>query len=196
MEELKLHFRNENGSITLEAALVLPVFMLFIVFMASIIRISVAEIALNKSVNETSKIIATHAYPATILAEEASGLVGDKLSGLTLGEVSLTDVEDLVGTSIREFLDIDVSGSNYLNDLGTSAITPIIKEKFAENMNSNSESINNLTVEVEMPNSLNGGEGSYLGIIASYDLDLTVPFVEKTITIKKQAYERLWVGGY
>ncbi|CDO01800.1 hypothetical protein BN988_00246 [Oceanobacillus picturae] len=191
-----MHVRNENGSITLEAALVLPVFMLFIVFMASIIRISIAEIALNKSVNETSKIIATHVYPATILAEEASSLVSGKLSGLTLGEINLTDVEELVGTSMREFLDLDVSGANFLSDLGTSAISPIIKDKFAENMNADSGSIDNLTVEVEMPGSLNGGEDSYLGITASYDLDLIVPFVEKTITIKKQAYERLWVGGY
>lgn len=191
-----MHVRNENGSITLEAALVLPVFMLFIVFMASIIRISVAEIALNKSVNETTKIIATHAYPATILAEEASGVVSGKLSGLSLGEISLTDVEELIGTSMREYLDLDVSGANFLSDIGTSAISPIIREKFAENMNTDLASIDNLTVEVEMPGSLNGGEDSYLGISASYDLDLTVPFVEKTITLKKQAYERLWVGGY
>ncbi|QGS68918.1 hypothetical protein CV093_12315 [Oceanobacillus sp. 143] len=54
----------------------------------------------------------------------------------------------------------------------------------------------NITVEVDLPSSLNGAADSYFGITATYDLDLTVPFVEKTITIKKQAYERLWVGGY
>ncbi|QGS68919.1 hypothetical protein CV093_12320 [Oceanobacillus sp. 143] len=71
-----MQLKDEDGSITLEAALVIPVFMLFIVFMASIIRISVAEIALNKSVTETAQIIANHAYPATILSEELESIAG------------------------------------------------------------------------------------------------------------------------
>jgi hypothetical protein len=190
-----MHFKNEDGSITLEAALVIPVFMLFIVFMASIIRISVAEIALNKSVTETAQIIATHAYPATILSEGLESIADDKLSGISIGEISLTDVESLIGTTLLEFLDVNISSSNYIQELGNGLITPIIQKKFTENTNSNMDG-SNIKVEVDLPGSINGGSDSYLGITATYDLDLTVPFIEKTITIKKQSYERLWVGGY
>ncbi|AXI09536.1 hypothetical protein CUC15_11650 [Oceanobacillus zhaokaii] len=190
-----MQLKDEDGSITLEAALVIPVFMLFIVFMASIIRISVAEIALNKSVTETAQIIANHAYPATILSEELESIAGQKLSGISIGEISLGDVENLVGTTLLEFLDVNISGSNYIQELGNSAITPIIQKKFTQNTNSKMDG-SNITVEVDLPSSLNGAADSYFGITATYDLDLTVPFVEKTITIKKQAYERLWVGGY
>ena len=102
-----MRLKSENGSITLEAALVLPFFMLFIVFMASIIRISVAEIALNKSVSETAQIISTHAYPATILSDQVENLASDKLSGISTNIISLEDVEKLVGTSLKELLDFD-----------------------------------------------------------------------------------------
>ncbi|MBR3118345.1 MULTISPECIES: TadE/TadG family type IV pilus assembly protein [Oceanobacillus] len=191
-----MRLKSENGSITLEAALVLPFFMLFIVFMASIIRISVAEIALNKSVSETAQIISTHAYPATILSDQVENLASDKLSGISTNIISLEDVEKLVGTSLKELLDFDPSSSNYIDQLGASVVTPIVQEKFADNMNSNSATGSNINVEVELPGSINGGADSYIGITATYDLDLTVPFVDRTITIKKQAYERLWVGGY
>ncbi|MBP2077506.1 TadE family protein [Oceanobacillus polygoni] len=191
-----MRFKSENGSITLEAALVLPFFMLFIVFMASIIRISVAEIALNKSVSETAQILSTHAYPITILSNQIENLASDKLSGISTDIISLEDVEKVVGTSLKEFLDFDPSSSNYFDELGTSVLTPIVQEKFAKNMNSNSVTESSLNVEVELPRSINGGTDSYIGITASYDLDLTVPFVDRTITIKKQAYERLWIGGY
>lgn len=191
-----IRLRNENGSITLEAAMVLPVFMLFVVFMATIIKISVAEIALNKSVSETAQVIATHAYPVTILAEETRSIANDKLSGLTINEFNMGDVEKLVGTTFRAAFDIDISGSNYIQQLSSGLVTPIIQDKFADNVDNSFFDESNVRVDVDLPGSINGSSESYVGITAEYDMDIVVPFVDHTITIKKKAYERLWVGGY
>lgn len=191
----EMRLRKEDGSITLEAAMVLPVFMLFVVFMASIIRIAIAETALNKSVSETAEIIATHAYPATILTESAKNIANDKLAGISINEFNLSDVESLVGSTFREKFDLDISGSNFLQQVGADLLTPKIKEKFNENVNTLSFDEANIQVEVELPGSFNGSPDSYIGITATYDMDLIVPFVDHTITLKKKAYERLWVGG-
>ncbi|MFD2630918.1 TadE/TadG family type IV pilus assembly protein [Oceanobacillus kapialis] len=190
-----MRLRKEDGSITLEAAMVLPVFMLFVVFMASIIRISIAETALNKSVSETAEVIATHAYPATILTEQAKTIANSKLAGISINEFNLSDVEKLAGTTFREQFDIDISGSNFLQQLGSDVLSPLVKKKFADNVDSFAFDNSNIQVDVELPGSINGSSASYIGITATYDMDLTVPFVDRTITLKKKAYERLWVGG-
>ncbi|WP_176555821.1 TadE family protein [Virgibacillus ndiopensis] len=191
-----MNLRKEDGSITLEAAMVLPIFMLFVVFMASMIRISVAEIALNKSVAETAQFISTHAYPATIVTEGVNSIIDDKLTGMTLGTINLQEAEEFIGTSFREVMDINVTGSSFIQSFSDSKIKSVVQDKFADNVASNLFDESNVSVEVDLPVSLQGGEDSYIGISATYDLDLYVPFVSHTITIKKNAYERLWVGSF
>lgn len=189
-----MQIRNEEGSITLEAALILPMFMMFIVFLASIIRISVAEISLDKAVSETTEIVATHAYPATIFQDGAESFISDKVPGLTGGMFTKDDLEEFAETTIHDVFDIDVSASDFINDLTASILKKNISKRFKENVRASSDP--DVEVEVDAPGSINGGEDSYLDVTASYDLDLTVPFVDHTITIKKRAYERLWVGRH
>jgi Flp pilus assembly protein TadG len=63
--------KNEQGGIVLEAALLLPLFMAFIVFLIMFIQISLAEMALHSAVSETAKSIATQLYPMKLLVQEA-----------------------------------------------------------------------------------------------------------------------------
>ena len=54
--------RRDNGSITVEATVVFPVFLLFIFFLVSLIRMSLFQITLDHVVGDTTKEIATHYY--------------------------------------------------------------------------------------------------------------------------------------
>lgn len=188
-------YKKEDGSITLEAAMVLPIFMLFVVFVASFIRISVVEIALNKSVSETAKVISSHAYPATILTEKAKDLVETKISGVSASFVKLGDVEKMADKTFRELLDIDVSSNSLISSLTNNKVNKSVKKHFENNINSNYFSSDKLSTEVELPTSINGDKGAYIGITATYDLKIVAPFISKSVKLKKRAYERLWVGS-
>lgn len=190
-----MRMKNEDGSITIEAAMVMPVFMVFIVFMASIIRISVAEISLDKAVSETTEIVATHAYPATMFQDELDSKIGNKMPGLTSDLIDKGDLENFANTTIQEVFDINISASSFLDDIASSALEGKVQDRFEENADADSSDDADVSVEVDSPTSITGDTGSYLGVTGTYDMDLTVPFIDYTITLKKKAYERLWVGS-
>lgn len=55
-------FLREDGSITVEAAIAYPVFLLFIVFFIGLIRLASVQMTLDLAVGEATKEIATHYY--------------------------------------------------------------------------------------------------------------------------------------
>lgn len=76
---MKKFVRKDNGSITLEAAMILPFFMLFIIFLATIIRIAIADMALYKAASETTEVIVAYSYPVEVATSTAEEIVNDKL---------------------------------------------------------------------------------------------------------------------
>lgn len=69
-----------RGSLTVEACIVLPLFLYFFLLLLCIIKIACIQVALNHAVNETSKQIAATFYPVSFLNEyeEELTLVGTK----------------------------------------------------------------------------------------------------------------------
>ncbi|OXM88249.1 hypothetical protein CF651_01880 [Paenibacillus rigui] len=65
--------RSDEGSIVLEAALVLPLFLSFIFMLIAFVQVSIAEMALQSAVSETTKVVATHMYPVDLLYQQAKG---------------------------------------------------------------------------------------------------------------------------
>jgi hypothetical protein len=63
----------EEGGIVLEAAIVLPLFLAFILFLVGFIQLSLAEMALQSAVSDTTKVIAANMYPLDLLVQEAKG---------------------------------------------------------------------------------------------------------------------------
>jgi hypothetical protein len=79
--------RNNKGSITLEAALILPLFLAFVVMLMVLIRMTIIQIALDNATSELTKQVSTHMYPIA--------LVFDALSKTDGGETTLK-IYDLV----------------------------------------------------------------------------------------------------
>ncbi|PZE21815.1 TadE/TadG family type IV pilus assembly protein [Paenibacillus xerothermodurans] len=63
--------RDDEGGIVLEAALVLPLFLSFILMLIAFIQISLAEMALQSAVSETTKVLAVNMYPVDLLYAQA-----------------------------------------------------------------------------------------------------------------------------
>ncbi len=184
--------KKEDGSLTLEAALVMPVFLLFTVFLATMIRISVADMALKQAVSETTEVVATHAYPAALIEAEASGAIDRLIKNYTDEQFSITEAQQLLGFVFDTF-NIDIH--SYIDGLLAGPAEQMVKTKFEEANPDTFFSIDRINVEiVERPMSLTGSD-PIVGLAATYELGIQAPFVNRTITLEQRAYERLWTGS-
>ncbi len=60
---------NRRGSLTVEAAIILPLFLCFFFFMVFVIKAACIHISLDHAVQETAKEIAASAYPLSLINE-------------------------------------------------------------------------------------------------------------------------------
>ncbi|MCM2677124.1 TadE/TadG family type IV pilus assembly protein [Alkalicoccobacillus plakortidis] len=189
---IKNFIRDERGSLTLEAAMVMPFFLLFVVFLATIIRISVADMALKQAVSETTEIFATSAYPIAVASGAAETKANSKIEEYTNNKVQLGDVKTLLNFV---FDSVGFDPTSYFQDAAESASTEVVKTKYKESNADLFFSGDNIQVEITDLPDPNSTTSLYLGMIATYELEITAPFVNKTIVLKEKAYERIWVGS-
>ncbi|MCS7461124.1 pilus assembly protein [Paenibacillus doosanensis] len=97
--------RKDEGGIVLEASLVLPLFLSFILMLIAFLQISLAEMALQSAVSETTKIMAVNMYPVDLLYQEArnkwndssaSGWVDRVLDSIDSAKQKAVDTEQFV----------------------------------------------------------------------------------------------------
>lgn len=60
----------EEGSMVVEAAMVLPFFLLFVLFLISIVQMTLYSTALQSTASDTVKSISTHMYPAALAVQK------------------------------------------------------------------------------------------------------------------------------
>lgn len=191
--------RNE-GSITIEAALIIPLFLMVILLLTSFVKISIAEMALQESVSETAQTVSHYSYLALVaqnavkqksdaFVDAIAGKAGDSLGNNEIANKLLERVAD----SGKEL--IPTTG-DALNTFSDGVYEKVVKEKYKSKVGSSDffspSSIR--IVKSSVPNGT-GTDNSLVRIEAENDLQLVIPFFEKTITIKKKAVERGWVGN-
>ncbi|MFD1017674.1 TadE/TadG family type IV pilus assembly protein [Thalassobacillus hwangdonensis] len=186
--------KREDGSITLEAAMILPFFLLFVVFLATLIRIAVVEMTIEETVSETTEMVATHAYPITFIDSSPQNFVDRHLKGISMKQVTLSNVEKLVNAKLPS-ITID-GGSDFVQSLSYEKLNPIIQESFEKKLDGSIFDSSKLkVVDIEIPSDINGGKDSYLGLTVQYEMKAFIPFIERNIVLKKRGVERLWTGG-
>jgi hypothetical protein len=215
--------KRENGGIVLEAALLLPLFMAFIVSLIMFIQISLAEMALQSAVSETTKSIAAQLYPLKLVLQEAkskydqshaAGVINSAVEHVQTARSKVIGAEGFIDEyasyipdPVLEILKWekekreqgeDVLKSEYDSFLETQ-INPRINAAFTPIVYSYSDSSyikrDNLQVtSVILPDLLTGGE-TYFGVEAQLAFKLRLPFISRTLNLKKKAYERAWLGA-
>lgn len=197
MNKFRRFRRKENGSVTLEAAVFMPVFILFLVFLIYMIRFSLVDIALNRATSETAKQIATQIYPAKLAADKLSGVAKsgyeEMLDGIKNNQDILTDgVVDSLGEQGANLLK---SGAGKIVDQAQVAIlTEVVKNNLEKEAEMNIINLDNVEVEsAVLP--VTSGSAKYVEIIATYELDLPIPFIEEPFILRKKAVERAWIGS-
>ncbi|CAM3524261.1 TadE/TadG family type IV pilus assembly protein [Marinicrinis lubricantis] len=196
-------WRNERGGITLEAAIILPFLMVFVLTFIAFIRIQSAHMALQSTVSESTKFVAGHMYPVKLLldgtADTAAGQwvskIQDAKSQLQTAAEFTTDFAGLLPEPIGQFME---QFTTALNE-GTEEVTHSVKNQlfqpllnqFAENYALDTDRLE--LKKVTLPD-LSGVGETHFGLEASYKVKLPIPFLTKEITIYKAAEEAVWIG--
>lgn len=189
--------RKDDGSITLEAAMILPFFMLFIVFLATLIRISVADMALYKAAAETNEVIVAFAYPVDIASTRVQEIIDEKLQSAVPDEIEVEQLKTWGKEAISFFfgVDVDVAIENLFESVSADLVLPILQTKFEQAAGTTFFDSSKLEVtKVEIP-SLVAGSGDNLQIEVTYEIPIAIPFVNESIILSKTAAERIWNGS-
>ncbi len=206
----------DQGSIVLEAALVLPFFLAFVLALIAVIQIVIAENALHSAVAETVKTTAASMYPVKIMNERlrdsgAGQSFADALEKLKAAREKLdaaeqmfTDYANLIPEPVYEMIGLEQSLGDKLKEELTGRIDKVlyspfvpIVEKFVDSDASGNKMLKTerlSVIRVVFPD-LQNGEHPYFGIEAQYDLPLHIPFFHYVVHIRKKAYERVWIGA-
>ncbi|MFS0838167.1 hypothetical protein [Paenibacillus sp. 1P03SA] len=207
--------KSEQGGMVLEAALILPMFVGFIVALIVCIQIAVADMALRSAVSESTKVLAAGLYPAEVLyiqgkesfdrtalasggrqVTEALQNIREKAAqaGEFIESVEAYIPDPVVGLLawVRQTGENGVDG---VKDAASEALSDAMKPvvySFADKRILKKERFR--ISGVTLP-SLTNREKAYLGFEATYNYRLAVPFFSRTLVLKKKALERVWLGA-
>ncbi|PWU69448.1 TadE/TadG family type IV pilus assembly protein [Gracilibacillus dipsosauri] len=198
---MKRFLRKEDGSITLEAAIVMPFFILFLVFLIYMIKFALVDIAINRATSETAKQIATQLYPAQVLVDEVHTLAQGNEIYREL-EAGVSENLDLIEQSVKDSLGEDTYNSikekvgQTLDSASAAVLNPIVKHYLQTEDEMNIVEADNVKVTTaKLPNVFASGGDKYVELTTQYELDLPIPFIEKTFIIEKHAKEKAWIGS-
>lgn len=206
----------------LEASLILPIFIVFVVGLIICIQIAIIELALQATVSEATRSIAGQLYPARLLSQDVKlkfeqSAVGEKIqSAVQLVQTSRDKVlsaEQLadeyaayIPDALLELIKREQEQRIAVEEKAQNQLSEIYEEHVAQQIYAaltpivygfgESKKIKKddfKVISLIMPDLLGNGE-AYFGIEAQVTYKLPLPFVSQTIILKKRAFERAWIG--
>lgn len=219
---LSRFMRDKCASMSIEAAIILPAMLAFVLLMVSLIQIATVELALRSAVAETGKGVAGYWPPIRMVYQEAKEKVAATQAGTwvtealakvegaksqwTAQEEWLLQYEAILPDMAVELLKWEIERRNSLeeglkeewNTLVDKVTQPLLCRAFEPILrhyaNSDILDFDRLSVEAVRLPGLEKGGSSNVEITASYRLRLFIPLWSKTITLEKKSIERAWVG--
>lgn len=174
--------RKVTGSIVLEAAIILPIFLCFMLFLTTLIRISIVDMALTQALSSGTKQVATQMYPVGVSMTQ----IKDLEKGSTLTALYPTESQ-----KVLELREAFVQGTGAAD---RAILDNVFQPLFDAYIDDTVLRIENFQItQASLPNLRNRSE-AYLAVEARYDMPLYLPFFSQTMTFKKKAVERVWIG--
>lgn len=202
-----------KGSMTLEAAFIVPLFLLFLVGLINFINILMVYVAMDHAVSETSKLIATHSFPLRDIGSITSMAVGQATGGknkvpsveeVASGSVSVNQVAlnygfQMLDKSLQKLAPKGVGAAS------EAVIEDVVKSKVMEYypLKEISEDDFRLTEvnvfnEETKPQKVNGIilNPEDIAIVVVYKVKMPIPFFPlQEIILTNTAVERAWADG-
>lgn len=199
-----------KASITVEAALMLPMVLFLFLFFVFMIHASVIATSLQSAVTNTVKQVAAHMYPIELMMERSSDVGSEgsrpwlrKPPAMTLKMTARHFLERFsnalpppvnkwVSGNVVDWTEeqVEVAGEWGQARVGEGFIRPLLVQYGIQGM-LQEERIR--VTHVKLPDIMNKEE-PYVAVEIEYDLPMRVPFLFKTVTIAARASERIWIG--
>lgn len=216
-------YGEQKGGMVLEASLVLPFFLAFVMGLVICIQIAVLEMALQASVSEATKTISGQLYPVRLIYQEASSKYAQSQAAQMLSSIldrvqtareQVKNMENLadeyaayIPDSLLELISLEKEkrelgegmAQEEWDQLYESQVKPRILAAFTPLVYAFSDTTilkkdQFKVTDVTLP-SLKSGGPAVIAIEAQITYKLPLPFMSQTILIKKRAAERAWVGA-
>lgn len=189
----------EQGSIVLEAALVMPLLLIVLLLFIVMIRLSAVQMALQSTASQTVRQIAANIHPVDLAFQQVSAHIPDfepenmPMSNWTgIAATAAEWLPDPTGAVASAVLSgdwqpfVDVAST----ELGRFAVEPLLQQ-FADEAVIEKERVK--LSRLTLPD-LKDKQEPYLMIEAEYEFPLKIPFLKKRILLREQASERVWVS--
>lgn len=204
MREQMWEAKKEQGSMVLEASLVLPVFLFFILFLIFIVQMTLISTALQSTAGETVKQLSTKVYPVSLVFAPSDAAGGESSEqAWKWPKLSLTEWADDYASLLPEPLSDWVraaakSGEEPLQNIKSSVVEtvldPVVKPLLQPFVESALLDLERTHVNgVSVPN-LKSRTNPYFRLELSYEMPVKVPFLGKALRIQAAAAERIWIG--
>jgi hypothetical protein len=177
---------NNRGVISLEATLIIPLFLALVIGLLLLIRIAFVQITLQNTADEVVKQFSAIVYPLEPSIEQAVSTREEWVHAL------LSLVPDSIKPTIEQFIN-----DQWNHKLTEPTLNRLFKPVYWHYLNSNYRhtliQYDQLHIERVAIPAVNNQDGLF-GIEVRYEFRISLPFYQKTIVLRKRAYERAWLG--
>ncbi|WMT39938.1 pilus assembly protein [Paenibacillus sp. D2_2] len=206
-----LQRRDSRGSIVLEAALVMPVFIIVIFFFIYMVQMTVISNQMQIVASNSVKQVSSHIYPVALAIsaisndekEDTEKSKEDSGSGWKMPSLSLTEWAEQYADALPEPISDWIRAAarkgdeplqNLKNNVLESVLDPVIKPLLHPFVTDTKLNENRLHVSRVIVPDFKSGRTPYFGLEISYELPIRMPFTQKPIRLQAKAVERLWIG--
>ncbi|CAM3633495.1 pilus assembly protein [Cohnella lubricantis] len=182
---------------SLEAALVMPIFLLAILFLIFQIQVSVASMALHGALTQTVRQAASQWYPVSLGLESVSGSKvyettkqwDDKVADV--GQ-ALSNYDSLLPSPIGDWAKEAADGTWSLEQTAAREIFAQYLHRYIDERVLSEAGIS--VISVTLPEE-NDRSRAFLTVKAEYRLPMRMPFAGTRLVLEESARERVWISG-
>lgn len=202
----------EAGGIALEASIVVPLFLMFVIAIVLLIRTTSVQMGLQSSSVQLAKQVATHWKPIQLASDALEQTASSQSSSSSLNRTSAesstaSTAEELPGwrkisadvaaklpepigklSSAALRGDWDSIEDFAISTAGRSVLTPVLRD-LADQAVLQPE---RLSLHNAVLPSLSGGSNEYVELEAEYQFPIRIPISNKSFVLREKAVERAW----
>ncbi|WP_238186487.1 pilus assembly protein [Paenibacillus sp. L3-i20] len=196
---------SQQGSIVVEAAIVMPLIIFVLIIFAMIISLSSSQMALHSAASQSVRQLSAHIYPVELARAQAAAAAGNTVPPVPAIPlpVPLPEWTDFAADAAKwlpepmgEFVSSVIKGdwrpvqNIAATELGRNVIEPFVRQYV------NPYVLRPELVQLEritLPD-FKKKEDLYIAIELKYEYPIDVPFINKPIVLREQSYERVWLS--
>ncbi|MDQ8736009.1 pilus assembly protein [Paenibacillus sp. LHD-38] len=190
---------DEQGSIVVEAALVMPMVIVILLVFVMLIRLCAVQMALHSAASQSVRQIAAHIHPVELAWQQAAASIpapSQTLLPLSSWSEIAAEATEWLPSPAGPFISSTLRGdfrplqNMAATEIGRAVVEPLIRD-FAD-----AAIIDPARIRLSwlaLPDFEKANE-PYLAIAVEYDFPLKLPFYRKPIVLKEQAAERVWLS--